>query len=402
MNILVLGCGTIGSTIIRLLLKEKFVDEVYCISKDEKVARSFLLKDFNAIEHRETDALNFKAIKGFMKKCDFVVNALPSYVEVHGKDILVNLKILEFCLKVGVNYLDLACYGDYRRKIAEQLSLNKKFEKEKLVGLINAGISPGLTNVIVKDTSEEFDYLESVKIRTLEEQRGLEFVLPWSREGLLDVASDPLVYRNYRFAIKEPFTEREMYEYPSPFGRMPCYLLSHDETYTIPHFMKVRNVDVKGGGGDIEILTALYKLGIFEDEKIRVGKFRISPKKFAYSIIKGTPTTREFVKILDNEILEDAFFGIFVDCKGNLGKSKILVKTYTIFSQKMINKRLHGANYISYPTAISSTIFLKSIYKGKKLHGILPPEALPKAVRKRILNELERREIILNVEYKKL
>ncbi len=402
MNILVLGCGTIGSTIIRLLLKEKFVDEVYCISKDEKVARSFLLKDFNAIEHREADALNFKAIKGFMKKCDFVVNALPSYVEVHGKDILVNLKILEFCLKVGVNYLDLACYGDYRRKIAEQLSLNKKFEKEKLVGLINAGISPGLTNVIVKDTSEEFDYLESVKIRTLEEQRGLEFVLPWSREGLLDVASDPLVYRNYRFAIKEPFTEREMYEYPSPFGRMPCYLLSHDETYTIPHFMKVRNVDVKGGGGDIEILTALYKLGIFEDEKIRVGKFRISPKKFAYSIIKGTPTTREFVKILDNEILEDAFFGIFVDCKGNLGKSKILVKTYTIFSQKMINKRLHGANYISYPTAISSTIFLKSIYKGKKLHGILPPEALPKAVRKRILNELERREIILNVEYKKL
>jgi len=402
MNILVLGCGTIGSTIIRLLLKEKFVDEVYCISKDEKVARSFLLKDFNAIEHRETDALNFKAIKGFMKKCDFVVNALPSYVEVHGKDILVNLKILEFCLKVGVNYLDLACYGDYRKKIAEQLSLNKKFEKEKLVGLINAGISPGLTNVIVKDTSEEFDYLESVKIRTLEEQRGLEFVLPWSREGLLDVASDPLVYRNYRFAIKEPFTEREMYEYPSPFGRMPCYLLSHDETYTIPHFMKVRNVDVKGGGGDIEILTALYKLGIFEDEKIRVGKFRISPKKFAYSIIKGTPTTREFVKILDNEILEDAFFGIFVDCKGNLGKSKILVKTYTIFSQKMINKRLHGANYISYPTAISSTIFLKSIHKGKKLHGILPPEVLPKAVRKRILNELERREIILNVEYKKL
>jgi len=322
MNVLVLGCGTIGSTIIRLLLKEKFVDEVY-----------------------------------------------SSYVEVRGRKVLVNLKIIEFCLKAGVNYLDLACYGDYRKKIAEQLSLNKKFEKEKLVGLINAGISPGLTNLIVKENSEEFDYIESVKIRTLEEQRGLEFVLPWSREGLLDVASNPLIYRNYRFVIKKPFTEREVYEYPNPFGKMSCYLLSHDETYTIPHFLKVRNVDVKGGGGDIDILLALHKLGIFEEEKIRVGKFRISPKRFAYSIIKGTPTTRKFIKILDKKILEDAFLGIFVDCKGCLGKSKILVKTYTIFSQKVINKRLHGANYISYPTAISSAIFLKSIQKGKNCRG---------------------------------
>ncbi len=402
MNILVLGCGTIGSTIIRLLLKEKFVDEIYCIDRNKKIARSFLLKDFKAIEFEGADALNFKAVKGFMKKCDFVVNALPSYIEVHGRDLLVNLKVLEFCLKAGVNYLDLACYGDYQRKIAEQLLLNKKFEKEKLFGLINAGVSPGLTNLMVKESTGEFDTMESVKIRTLEEQRGLEFVLPWSREGLFDVASSPLIYRNYRFIVKEPFTERELYEYPKPFGSMPCYLLSHDEPYTIPHFVKVRNVDVKGGGGDIEVLMALFKLGIFEDEKIRVGKFRISPRRFAYSIIRGTPTTKEFVKSLDDEILEDAFLGIFVDCKGRLGKSEISVKTYTIFSQKMINKKLHGANYVSYPTAISSTVFLKSIHKGKRLHGILPPEALPQTVRKRILDELEKKEIILNVEFKKL
>jgi saccharopine dehydrogenase-like NADP-dependent oxidoreductase len=400
MDILVLGCGTTGSAIIRLLLKEKFIDEIYCISENEKIARNFLLKDFKNIEFRKANALNFKSVKGFMKKCDFVINALPSYVETHGEDILVNQKILEFCLKVGVNYLDLACYGDYKKKIAEQLLLKEQFEKEKLFGLINAGVSPGLTNLIVKESSEEFDYIETIKIRTLEEQQGLEFVLPWSREGLFDIASDVLVYRNYKFSIKEPFTDREMYEYPS--GKMPCYLLAHDETLTIPHFIKVRNLDVKGGGGDVEVLMALYKLGIFEKERISVGKFRISPRRFAYSIIRGTPTTKEFVKILDKGILEDATFGVFVDCKGSLGKSKLLVKTYTTFSQKTINKKLHGANYISYPTAISSTIFLKSVQRGKKLYGILPTESLPKAMRKRILNELERKEIILNVEYKKL
>ncbi|MEM5869766.1 MAG: saccharopine dehydrogenase NADP-binding domain-containing protein [Candidatus Aenigmatarchaeota archaeon] len=400
MNVLVLGCGAVGSSIIRLLLKEKFINEILCVAKDKKTAKDFLLQNFKDIEFKVADALDFSEIKNLLQKSDFVINALPSYLEVAGKNILVNLKILEFCLKVGVNYLDFACYGDEKRKIAEQLLMAKKFEKEKLFALINAGICPGLSNLLAKESSEEFEYLESIKIRTLEDQRGLEFVLPWSKEGLFDVASKVLVYRNYKFFFKEPFTERENYDYPS-FGKISCYLLSHDEVYTLPHFIKVRNVDVKGGGSDIEILFALYKLGILEDEKVRVGKFRISPKKFVYSIVKGTPTTKEFVKIIESGIIEDAFFGLFVDCKGYRKNNRILVRNYVTFSQKMINKKLYGTNYISYPTALSSVIFLKSVHK-RRLYGVLPPEALPKAARKKFLNELERKDIILNEEYKKL
>ncbi|MEM5793929.1 MAG: saccharopine dehydrogenase NADP-binding domain-containing protein [Candidatus Aenigmatarchaeota archaeon] len=400
MKVLVLGCGAIGSSIIRLLLKEKFIDEVFCVSREKKTAKDFLLKDFRSVEFKVGDALNFKTIKPFLEKSDFVINALPSYVEVKGKEVLINLKILEFCLKTGTNYLDFACYGDYKRKIAEQLIFKEEFERERVFGLINAGVAPGLSNLIAKESSEEFDYLDSIKIRTLEDQRGLEFVLPWSREGMFDVASKALVYRNYKFFLKEPFTEREIYDYSS-FGKIPCYLLAHDEIYTLPHFIKVRNVDVKGGGSDVEILLALYKLGIFEDEKIKVGEVRISPKKFIYSIVRGTPTTREFIKIINQGIIEDAFFGLFVDCKGYWRNSRILMKTYLTFSQKMINKKLLGTNYISYPTALSSVLFLKSVYK-KRLYGVLPPEALPKAVRKKFFNELERKGIILNTEYKKI
>lgn len=398
MDILVLGCGAIGSSIIRFLLKEKFVDKIFCVAKDRKSARSFLLKDFKSIDFRVADALDFKAIKNLMKKSDFVINALPSYLEARGREILVNLKILESCLKVGINYLDFACCGDNKRKIAEQLLMKEKFEKEKLFALINAGISPGVSNILAKESSENFEYLDSIKIRTLEDQRSLEFVLPWSREGLFDVASDVLVYRNYKFFFKEPFMEREIYDYPS-FGKISCYLLAHDEVYTIPHFIKVRNVDVKGGGGDIEVLFALYKLGIFEDEKVRVGKFRISPKKFVYSIVKGTPTTREFIKIVEKGILEDAYFGLFVDCKGFIKNKRVLNRNYLIFSQKVINKKLYGANYISYPTALSSSIFLKCVQK-RKLFGVLPPEALPKPVRKKFMNEIEKWGIIVNTEYK--
>ncbi|MFH8108914.1 MAG: saccharopine dehydrogenase NADP-binding domain-containing protein, partial [Candidatus Aenigmatarchaeota archaeon] len=62
MNVLVLGCGAVGSSIIRLLLKEKFIDEILCVAKDKKTAKDFLLQNFKDIEFKVADALDFSEI----------------------------------------------------------------------------------------------------------------------------------------------------------------------------------------------------------------------------------------------------------------------------------------------------------------------------------------------------
>jgi saccharopine dehydrogenase-like NADP-dependent oxidoreductase len=399
MKIAIIGCGATGSVIARLLSREKFVNDFICLDKNIKRAKKFLGKGGFRVE--KVDARNTKELSKKIKDCDWVINALPTAYYLMGREILWNPRIMKVALKNGINYYDLACFGG-KSTTAEQLHFQKKFEKEKLLAIINAGASPGLSNLLARENADELDIVEKIIIRTLEEQEGSEFILPWSKEEMLDMVCDVLIYANKKFRFKEPFSEVSAYEFPSPFKRMYCYLISNDETYTIPHFISTRYLDVKNAGSDIEILRTLYRLGIFEDKPMYFRKMKILPRNFIYSILPDVPTSREMIRIMKKGILEDGFFGIFVETLGKVVGKKVLVKSYTIFpSQKGINDILPGATYITYPTGVCVIAFLKTIYK-RKIYGVLPPETFNKKIREKVIEELEKRKIIISSEYKTL
>jgi saccharopine dehydrogenase-like NADP-dependent oxidoreductase len=397
MKVAILGCGATGSVIARLLSKEKFVSDGICLDRNVKRAKKFLGKEGFKVE--KVDARDAKELSKKLKDCDWVINALPTAYYSMGKEVLWNPRIMKVAMKNGINYYDLACFGG-KSTTAEQLYFQKKFEKEKLLAIINAGASPGLTNLLARENADELDHVEKITIRTLEEQEGSEFILPWSKEEMLDMVCDVLVYVNKRFRFKEPFSEVSAYEFPPPFKRMYCYLISNDEVYTIPHFISTRYLDVKNAGSDIETLRTLYRLGIFEDKPVHFRRMKILPKDFIYSILPDVPTSKEMVGIVKKGVLENGFFGVFVETLGKVVGKKVLVKSYTVFpSQKMINDILPGATYITYPTGVCAIAFLKAIYK-RKMQGVLPPEAFNKKIREKIVEELEKRKIIISSEYK--
>lgn len=397
MRVAILGCGATGSAIARILKKEKFIDEIVCLDKNVKRAKKFLGKE--TFEIKKVDARNQGEISKVVKECDWIINALPTAYYPRGKEVLWNPKIMKIALKTGINYFDLACYGGKSTK-AEQLKYEKKFEQERILGIINAGASPGLTNLLAKENSEGLELIDKILIRTLEEQRGSEFILPWSKEEMLDIVSEALVFSNRKFKFKEPFSEVATYDYSLPFGRMYCYLVSHDEAYTIPHFIPVRSLDVKAAGSDIEILRTLFRLRIFEDEPIYFNGKKILPRDFVYSIIPDVPTSREMIRNVKSGVIEDGFFGVFVDTFGEAIGRKTLVRSYVVFpSQKTINNVLPGATYITYPTAVCAIAIFKAIYK-KRIYGVFPPETFAKKVREKIISELEKRKIVISSEYK--
>jgi len=399
MKIAILGCGATGSVIARLLEKERFVDETVCLDRNPKRSRKFLGR--GGFDIKKADARNENQLCKLVKDCDWIVNALPTAIYTRDKPVPLNPKILEVAMRTGINYLDLACFGG-KSTTAEQLKYEEKFEDEKLLALINSGASPGLTNLLVRENADDLEVVKRVNIRTLEEQKGSEFIVPWSKEEMLDMVWKTLVYSNKRFVFKEPFSGTSSYDFPSPFGKMYCYLISNDETYTIPHFVQMKTLDVKNAGSDIEILRTLLRLRMLDDKPVYFKKTKIIPYYFVYSVIPDVPTGREMIKIMREGYLEDGFFGVFVDNFGEVKKKRVLVRSYTIFpSQRMIKNTMPGSTYITYPTAVCALSFIKSMYK-RKVYGVLPPEALSKVARKQVLNELERKKIIISSEYKTL
>ena len=401
MRIAVLGCGAVGSVFARIAVLEK-LGEVVCMDRSAERARAFL--DFDETRDLPVEQVDASRVEELAQKLggfDLVVNALPTFLRVGRREVPLNPLVMEAALRAGASYMDFACYGGRRRR-AEQLSLSKRFRDAGLLALINAGASPGLSNILAREVYEELDSTSTVTIMSLEDQRGSTFVIPWSREEMLNVASEELAYRDGRFELREPFAESELCEFPEPVGAVRCYSVPNDESYTIPHFLRIRSLRYLAGGSDIELLRALYRLGVFSDRPIRVGRALVTPREVVYHVLQSAVTPKDVERALREGDLEDALFAIQVIGEGEVSGERAQARRYIVFpSQRRLHEVMPGSTYITYPTARCGVALLKAV-KGRKLRGVLPPEALPRPLRRLVLEDLERARMIVNEEFKVL
>lgn len=402
MRIAVLGCGAVGSVVARLALKTQVASDVLCLDRNTERAKSFLdFEDGRGIPVEEADAAQVDSLAGKLKGFDVVVNSLPTFVRVGEREILLNPLVMEAALRAGIAYVDMACYGGKRRR-AEQLALAKRFATEGVLAVINSGASPGLTNILAREAYEDFDRAYSVKIMSLEDQRGSSFVISWSKEEMLNVATPVLAYRNGKYVVSEPFAETALCDFPEPLGTVRCYSVSNDESYTIPAFLRIRDFSYYAGGSDIETLRALYRLGILEDRKVNVRGRTVPLRSVLYQVLREPSGPREVLRAVEEGDIEDAYFAVKVVVEGEVSGSKaVSIRSVVFPSQRRVNELLPGATYITYPTALAVVALIKSL-KGRRLSGVYPPEALPGIVRRSVLEELENYRIFVNEEFRVL
>ncbi len=381
---MVIGHGAVGSVLCEMFSRERKVKSVVCI---ERTITHF--RNRGKLHFKEADVSDEGQTAILLKKekPNLVINAsLPVFNKI----------LLDACLKNRVNYMDLASYWDFDKKPkakspykVEQLDFDSRFKKKKLLGLINAGVSPGITNLLAKECVDLFDDIDSIKIRLYEDTKTPDFYFPWSIEWLLDeINSKPLIYRNRKFKIMENFSEEEVYTFPRGIGKRKVSLASQEEVGTIPLFIKVKNVDIKIFDSQANIAKFLMRLGLVSKKEIRFGKCKISPVKFTSALARFKQKDFSKMKVPGN-----AQFIFSVEADGRKNGKRKTEGFYAIFpQQKQINKLGLHANFISYPTALSTKVFALKIPDMIKIkqYGVFPPEALEKKIRHKIINELRR------------
>lgn len=389
MKVLVIGTGSVGAVLCKLLANDKRVGEVVCCDIVER--EKFKSKK---IRFFKIDLKQKNVFYEFLKKInpDVVVNAATP---------LLNIKILEACFRTNLNYLDLAAQWDPNpNKKAkspykiEQFDYDKKFKKSKLKGLIMAGVTPGLDNLFAKQVSEKLDKTETIKIRLFDYSGTEELSFFWSKEALLDeLNSKPLIYEKGRFKIMEPFSGIEEFDFPSPFNKKKVNLICQEEIGTIPFFINVKNVDIKDYDNQFEMQKLLYSLGLTSKKNIKFGKAEISPIDFSAAFLP------DIVKDITNKKYDNAQFAFAVRAEGGKNRKKQIAQYFIVFpKQKEINKLKFNANFITYPTALCAKLFVMIVPKIKK-YGVFPPEALDAEIRKEVLEELKKNKI--KVEFRK-
>lgn len=178
-NVLLLGSGKIGRTIVRLLLDSGDYRVRVGDVDETALAR---LNELHDIETMRLDAQNVEALQAAMAGCDSVLSALS---------FRFNPLVAEVALQQGLNYFDLTediATTRHVRAIAERAGPGQIFMPQ-------CGLAPGFISVIAYYLTQSFDEVDEVRMRVgaLPQfpSNALKYNLTWSTDGLINEYCNP-------------------------------------------------------------------------------------------------------------------------------------------------------------------------------------------------------------------
>ncbi len=378
MRIFVLGTGAVGSYLARLLTRQGH--HVTCGDRDPDRARRFLGKK-SEIPVVPVNARNLRGI---------VRAARGSHLLVNASAAVYNEIVLRAALRIRAHYMDLSAHMTRNPFKAEQLRFDQRFQEKNRAAIITAGAAPGLTNLLAARAAAMLETVDAVYIRLYESIESDDPISQWSAEVSFDEAvSRPRIVRDGKFQFGKRFGEHEKFRFPPPIGETTVVLAAQDEVGTIPHYLQLREMDVKIGGNEIDRLRRWY----------RQGKLSRSRGMIA-SQFPRTPTPRQVARLIRSGRLQNARFAAAVVVRGMKQDARVEVRFDAAFpSLFQVRQRGLFLSPISYATAQMASLFIKHF--PRKSAGVFPPSDIPQKNRKEILKDLKSRGIRLTMKITK-
>jgi len=375
MRIFVLGTGATGSYLAHLLVRQGH--QVTCGDRDLERAHRFLGKK-SKIPVVRVNARNLWGIVSAARGSQLIVNASAS---------VFNEIVLRAALRIRAHYMDLSAHLTRNPFKAEQLRFDARFQEKKRAAVITAGAAPGLTNLLVARAAAMMDTVNEVYIRLYESTESDDPVSQWSAEVSFDEAiSHPRIVRGGKFRLGKRFGEPEKFRFAPPIGEATVVLAAQDEVGTVPHFLPLKEMDVKIGGNEINRLRRWYRQGKLSRSRGLVA-----------SRFPKTPTPRQVARLIRRGVLQNARFAAAVVVRGVKKDHPIEARCDALFpSLYQIRQRGLALSPVSYATAQMAALFIKHF--PRESAGIFPPGAIPLENRQAILKDVRSRGIRLTLK----
>lgn len=408
MKITFFGLGAVGSVMAQCMheLHQRHSDDddlrfVFVVRSIKEAKQNlFRFKDiakfskFIAVRDFKTIFDNPKRYqKQLVGSSVFVNSATPSF----------NQSIIKLALQFKTNYCDLAS-EIYNRETLQALQFpqqvfHEQLSKQNRFGLVNIGVSPGVTNFLVGEKMLELKSLArnasvlSIHLYLLEHIDTDQVIFSWSpKVALEELEEKPGLIQNRKLVSIKPFSFSQAYEFPhfdKPVREYPIYqeeMLSFFESYP-----QILNLQVSAGGSDVEVIKTLFQLNLLSKHSV---------EKIVREVLPGLQTPQQIETMVRQGIIKSAQFGAVAEITlSNKIRNKmttIVESTGLSFNRytELVNTPYSGATYISYPTGIGAAVLLfyclKNWQKNQELFsGILKAEDLPEKMDGAYVNQIK-------------
>ena len=372
MKVIVLGAGLVGNVIAQDLAEDSNV-QVTVADINERALK--LLQEKVDLQIVTVDLSNQEMIKTIIEDQDLVIGALPGFM---GYETLKNV------IEQGKDVVDISFFEE------DPFSLDELAKEKGVTAVVDCGIAPGLSNIILGHVDSVFDQTDNFLcfVGGLPQVREwpFEYKAPFSPSDVIEIYIRLAHYiEDGEEVIKPALSEPELLEFDE-VGTLEAFntdgLRTLIRTFDIPN-MKEKTLRYPG---HIEKMRMLRETGFFDIQEVDIKGIKVSPRDLSSKLL---------FKMWKMEPGDEDLTVMRIIIEGLKDEGKIR------YSYEMLDKYDKQKNIISMArtTGYTCTAVVKAILTGKyEEKGIIPPEYLGKnsEVYHSIIDYLAKRNVILS------
>jgi saccharopine dehydrogenase-like NADP-dependent oxidoreductase len=152
-------------------------------------------------------------------------------------------RVLKTCIEAGVNYVDVSDHPSFTRKA---IAYQQAAADAGVTAIVNTGIFPGISNSMVRRDVERLDRVDRIHLSYVVAGSG-GAGLTVMRTTFLGLQRPFQAFLNSEWQMIKPYSDREIVEFPAPYGRTGVYWFDMPETFTLPNAFPAKTVITKFG-----------------------------------------------------------------------------------------------------------------------------------------------------------
>jgi saccharopine dehydrogenase-like NADP-dependent oxidoreductase len=254
------GAGEVGEEIARDLARVPEIDELVIAGRNGPRAAALADELGARVTAQELDVRDRDASVSLLRGASLLMNCTS---------LQLFDDVLELALDARVDYADLLSEPSGEQRHAAR--------RAGIMAISGLGVTPGLTNVLVRQAADELDELHEVDIswislRTIAPTPGLLDTILWE---LSEECPTRRYYHNRSYRQAAPLDGSREVEFAPPVGRQVVYYVPHTEVSTLPrHFPTIRDCAVRGSWrpdvmADIRVL---HRYGLLSGDRLELTK----------------------------------------------------------------------------------------------------------------------------------
>ena len=369
MKTIVLGCGLVGGLIAKDLAKDKDFQVTVADIDEKKLDELTKGTDIRGIK---MDLSSSESIKKIVAEQDIVIGAVPGFL---------GFNMLRSVIETGKNVVDISFMPE------DVLSLDGLAKKKGVTAVVDMGVAPGLSHMIVGYADSLLDETESATILV----GGLPMIREWPYEYKIVFSPKDVIEEYIRPArliesgkiVEKPaLSDLELVNLPK-IGTLEAF--NTDGLRSLLYTIKIPSMKEKTlrYPGYAEKMRMLRETGFFSDTAIEVGGVKVKPIDLTSQLL--------FPK-WELEEGEEELTVMQVIVQGEK-EGKRLCYTYDFLDYYDKDEK---ATSMSRATGFPCAIMARLVAQGEfQYPGVCPPEYIGREhkIYQRVMKELEKRDI---------